>query len=141
MIFVKMTNGFGNNLFQYNAAKVLAEFHKTEVCAIPITTDYYGIEPLKSIGVNFCSQAEHDYSNLVNDNNYVSFFDSKYTGTEMLVSGYFEDYRYYVKMRDKIKSWFTKVDMRNDNDLVLHIRAGDRLFYKNEFAFSIIFIL
>ena len=51
MIFVKLTNGFGNNLFQYSAAKVLAEYHKTKVSAIPPFPGYYGIEPLKTLGV------------------------------------------------------------------------------------------
>ena len=53
MIFVQLTNGFGNNLFQYNAARVLAEFHKKEVVAIPPSSDYYGIEPLMTLGVAF----------------------------------------------------------------------------------------
>ena len=51
MIFVQLTNGFGNNLFQYNAARVLAEFHKKEVVAIPPSSDYYGIENVKSVTI------------------------------------------------------------------------------------------
>ena len=29
--------------------------------------------------------------------------------------------------------WFPKVEKREDDDLVIHLRTGDRLFYKNEF--------
>ena len=39
-----------------------------------------------------------------NDKNYISFFDKKFNDCNILLSGYFEDYRYYYKMRNKIKS-------------------------------------
>ena len=52
MILVQLTNGFGNNLFQYIAAKLLSEYHQQELIAIPPTEDYYAIEDLKNIGVD-----------------------------------------------------------------------------------------
>ena len=133
MIFIQLTNGFGNNLFQYNAARVLAEFHKKEVVAIPPSSDYYGIEPLMTLGVTFNDNNATWECEKCNDSNYINFFNPKYSNSNIFVSGYFEDYRYYFNMRDKIKGWFPPVAKRKDNDLVLHMRAGDRLFYKNEF--------
>ena len=133
MIFVKLTNGFGNNLFQYTAARVLAEYHKTRVLAIPPFPNYYGIEPLQTLGVQFASDKATWECEKCDDSNYINFFNAKYSGSNILLAGYFEDYRYFFNMREKIKKWFPPVANRKDNDLVLHVRAGDRLFYKNEF--------
>ena len=132
MIYVRLTNGFGNNLFQYSAARILAEFHNTKVVAIPPTKDYYAIKSLKTLGINF-DNVPRNIKYQCNDSNYVEFFNLKYSNSDILLAGYFEDYRYYFKMRKKIKNWYTPVTKRNNNDLVVHIRAGDRLFYKNEF--------
>ena len=41
MIIVKLTNGFGNNLFQYIAGRLLAEFHKQDIICEPILKNYY----------------------------------------------------------------------------------------------------
>lgn len=133
MIHVKLTNGFGNNLFQYTAAKVLAEFHNTGVVAIPVVDNYYAINDLKMIGVNFATKQKPKDLLEANDKNYISFFDKKFNDCNILLSGYFEDYRYYYKMRNKIKSWFPPLNKENNNDLVVHMRTGDRLFMKNEF--------
>ena len=38
-----------------------------------------------------------------------------------------------MNLRSEIKSWFPHVKNRDNNDLVLHMRTGDRLFMKNEF--------
>ena len=51
MVYVQLTNGFGNNLFQYNAARLLAAFHDQEVTALPPSEDYYGIAEFKKIGI------------------------------------------------------------------------------------------
>jgi len=133
LIHVKLTNGFGNNLFQYTAAKVLAEFHNTGVVAIPVVDNYYAINDLKMIGVNFATKQKPKDLLEANDKNYISFFDKKFNDCNILLSGYFEDYRYYYKMRNKIKSWFPPLNKENNNDLVVHMRTGDRLFMKNEF--------
>ena len=52
MIKVKLTNGFGNNLFQFIAAKQLATFHNTDLQVVCSNT-YYGIEELKNLGFEF----------------------------------------------------------------------------------------
>jgi len=133
MIYTQLSNGFGNNMFQYVAAKVMAHYHKTDVLALPPFASYYGIAPLKSLGVNFVSNQDYSGAKPVDDSTYIRSFNAKYNNTDLILKGYFEDHRYYSKMRGKIKTWFSPVERRNDNDLVLHFRAGDRLSYKNEF--------
>ena len=134
MIVVHFTNGFGNNLFQYNAARILSEFHNQKLVAIPPSHDYYGIRYFESLGLDF-SRKNIDYSNIlhINENNYSQAFSSEYSSSNFFVSGYFEDYNIFDKYIDNIKQWYPKVKKRKDKDLVLHFRAGDRLFYKNEF--------
>ena len=134
MICVKLTNGFGNNLFQYNAARLLADFHNTKVIAIPPSSDYYGIKCLESIGVSFGGTENNQKNIHVNGNeHYVKCFNKSYSGYNIILSGYFEDYRFFVPARKKIKKWYPRVINRNDKDLVIHLRTGDRLFMKNEF--------
>ena len=133
MIYTNFTNGFGNNIFQYNAARVLAERLEDQVLAIPPSKDYYGIEPLKTLGINFADSIPGNLIT-VNDSTYVRAFQSQdLKNKDIILNGYFEDYRFYLPLRKKIKSWFPEVPQRNDNDLVLHMRTGDRLFMKNEF--------
>jgi len=132
-VLVNMTNGFGNNIFQYTAARLLATFHNKEVYAIPPWADYYGIPDLQKLGIKFSAQKADSEVLFISDQNYVHAFDEKYNGRNFLLTGYFEDYRYYVDQRDMIKNWFPEVEERSKDDLVVHMRTGDRLFMKNEF--------
>jgi len=54
-IAVKLTNGFGNNIFQYGAGRLLADYHKCYFFAIPPSKEYYAIDSLVALGVNFDS--------------------------------------------------------------------------------------
>ena len=128
-----MTNGFGNNIFQYTAAKILATFHKKEVYASPPWEDYYAIPDLQKLGIRFAKQKDDNELLYISDQNYLHAFDEKYGDRNFLLTGYFEDYRYFLNNRDGIKEWFPKVEQRSSEDLVVHVRTGDRLFMKNEF--------
>lgn len=132
MIVSILTNGFGNNLFQYNAARLLAEHLEQEVLCISPSEDYYAISSLESLGVKFIKNTNVS-GIMVSENAYKMCFDKKYKNETFILSGYFEDYRYFSDDINKIKSWYPKVEKRKDKDLVIHFRAGDRLFYKNEF--------
>ena len=55
-VAVRLTNGFGNNLFQYIAARLLAEFLESDLVVIPPHQGYYGIDELKKLGVRFESK-------------------------------------------------------------------------------------
>jgi len=132
MIYVRLTNGFGNNLFQYNAACILARFHNTEVLAIPPSQDYYAIECLSKLGIKFGNPSSN-LKSVNGDKEYIESFNKKLHNQDILLSGYFEDYRFYLSSREMLVSNFPDVKKRTDNDLVLHLRTGDRLFMKNEF--------
>ncbi len=132
MIYVQLTNGFGNNLFQYIAARLLATFHGQDVTALPPSNDYYGINEFKKLGIKL-ENVEVPESERVNDFNYTHFFNQAYKDKNLLVSGYFENYKYFKNNIDLIKTWFPSIVDRNEKDLVLHFRAGDRLFYANEY--------
>ena len=132
-VLVNMTNGFGNNIFQYTAARLLATFHKKEVYANPPWEDYYGISDLEKLGIKFSEQKANNEVLYISDQNYLHAFDEKYSDRNFILTGYFEDYRYYLNQREMIKNWFPNVQERSRDDLVVHMRTGDRLFMKNEF--------
>ena len=134
MIVSNLTNGFGNNLFQCIAGKLLATFHNHEhyfVCE----KDYYCKDFLCSLGFKFYNgePSKLQKSLIVNDKNYMFAFDKNYSNNFFLLSGYFENKDYYEENRSLIMSWFPSFKKTN-NDLVFHFRTGDRLFYQNEFA-------
>tara|TARA_A100001515_G_scaffold144595_1_gene149170 strand:- start:304 stop:1143 length:840 start_codon:yes stop_codon:yes gene_type:complete len=133
MIFLHLTNGFGNNLFQYIAARLLAEKHNKKLIVIPPSKTYYGTDELKKINVQFSSAERKGNLAHVNDTNYLAAFKPEYSEFSFVMCGYFEDYRYYIDHIEKIKTWFPQPSEANNKDLVIHLRAGDRLFYKNEF--------
>jgi len=134
MITVQLTNGFGNNLFQYNAARLLADHLGQEVTAIQPWPDYYATPCLQSLGISFDSRPrDHHHWARVDEKNYAETFDKKYENKNIFLNGYFEDYTFYEEHLSKIKQWYPPVKKRSNRDLVIHFRAGDRLFYKNEF--------
>tara|TARA_R110002020_G_scaffold421418_4_gene630524 strand:- start:13857 stop:14687 length:831 start_codon:yes stop_codon:yes gene_type:complete len=133
MISVQLTNGFGNNIFQYVAARLLAEHHDQEWSLVPPTPDYYAITSLENLGLK-CEGRHHPGATQFNDNNYKSAYDSRFKDADIHLSGYFEDYRYYINHLDRIKSWFPKEPITNFKDLVVHFRTGDTLIQCNNFA-------
>ena len=132
MVYVQLTNGFGNNLFQYNAARLLATFHEQEIVAVPPSADYYGIEEFKKIGIELKVVKMPECLN-VNETNFTHYFNSNYKNSDFLVTGYYENYKYFKNNIELIKSWYPEAQKHNGNDLILHLRAGDRLFYANEY--------
>ncbi len=133
MIYIQLTNGFGNNLFQYNAARLLAEHHGTNVIGIPPEKNYYGISSLKKLGLSFDESPPSNCVVAGGDQQFLKMFDKKHADSNILLSGYFEDYRFFINSRERIKSWYPPVGTKNSKDLVVHLRTGDRLFMKNEF--------
>lgn len=133
MITVQLTNGFGNNIFQFVAAKLLSIFHDQNLLVLPPFPDYYAIPSLERIGIKV-DRFQRPSSGLeIGDSNYKFAFDSKYSNSDFILNGYFEDHTYYKDKISLIKSWFNPVQKRSDDDLVIHFRTGDRLFMKNEF--------
>jgi|2_EtaG_2_1085320.scaffolds.fasta_scaffold02928_3 hypothetical protein len=141
MLFVEFTNGLGNNLFQFIAAKQLALIHKQELVG-QCPRGYYGRAPLESLGVKFLDENSdiildkaYDEIQEVDSHNYQHWFTTSHRPEDLRVKGYFEDYHYYVHNLAEIKSWFPPIVKRGPEDLVLHFRAGDRLLYESTFPY------
>jgi len=130
-IAVQLTNGFGNNIFQYVAARLLSEYLESDLMLIPPTPDYYAIPDLQALGMNFEQKKIKNIINIV-DKHYKSCYNRVLKGRDIILSGYFEDYTNYYDKLEEIKGWFPPVKT-NENTLVVHMRTGDRLFMKNEF--------
>ena len=98
MILVQLTNGFGNNIFQYTAAKLLADFHSQEVFAVLPSSDYYASSDLKNLGIQFY-EGPKNLSSFVrgNDQNYRDLFNVEFSHHNFILNGYFENYKYFEK--------------------------------------------
>ena len=142
MVIIKLTNGFGNNLFQYIAGRLLAEFHNQKFFCETLEENYYASQYLKSLNVPIYKRSIKDkiatkFSSIyLSDDNYLNYFEEKYKKKHFILKGYFEDNRIFKQHINKIRNWFPHQNKTNINDLVLHFRGGDRLFYKNEFAYK-----
>ena len=95
-IAVKLTNGFGNNIFQYVAGRLLADYHKCYFFAIPPSKEYYAIDSLAALGVNFDSNFVVEDYQIIDDQNYLQAYDSKFASTNFILQGYFENYEFYL---------------------------------------------
>ena len=139
-VIVQLTNGFGNNIFQLVAARLLAEKHGRKVQAVLPWADYYGLNELSNVwvgGVEVTSGLANSQAIFVNDGNYAAALaQDSMPDCNIAVIGHFEDYRYFVENRELIKSWFEPVEKTNERDLVFHLRTGDRLFMRNEFEYK-----
>jgi len=133
VVFVKLTNGFGNNLFQYIAGRLLAEHHSKKLILIPPFKDYYALNDIEQLNLNY-DDISYDIdgknSIIIQDNEYLLAFNKQMKNKDILLDGYFEDYTFYYKHIDHIKTWFKIPEKNNNKDLVFHLRTGDRLFYK-----------
>jgi len=139
VIRVDFTVGFGNNLFQFIYAKLLAEKIGAKIYILSPYSDYFGIQSLDLL----VNEESYDNVSLYNADNVLknglpvnritTEFEAKNTleapkNTNYILSGYFEDYTLYKDDLEKIRSWFIRPPKKNKNDVVLHLRLGDRLF-------------
>lgn len=119
---VRYTQGAGNNIFQYVFGRLLAEHHDMNLSAGSIDAlenepSYYPLDKkLKTITIG-------------NDDEYNLniFFSEKKTECNFIIKTYAEDYTIYKPHIKKIKSWFNIIPTTNTEDLVFHLRLGDRL--------------
>lgn len=123
-VTINFTIGFGNNLFQYTMGRLLAEKHNLSLRhrAIPEV----GIEQKDSL-VNSGLPVY-----FVNDGNYKeALYTRDLRGHNIVVSGYFEDYKILKGNLPRIRQWFDKVPVENTDDLILHLRLQNRLVQVN----------
>jgi hypothetical protein len=122
-VSVRFTHGFGNNLFQYAFARLLAEAHDLNLnhphlpgFDIP-RQKYRKNRKLETvvIGIND------------GDRNYHQHFEPRELPCNFDVSGYFEDYTLYRSHLDRIRSWYPRVEKTNTRDLIVHLRLQNRL--------------
>jgi len=117
---VVFTIGFGNNLFQYTYARLLAKKNGLALAhrAIP------------ELGI--AAQARSDNNNfptvIVGDSNYKRiFFMEDLSNRNVLINGYFEDYKILENHLPEVRSWFDTIPVTNFTDLILHLRLQNRL--------------
>ena len=98
MLVVKLTNGLGNNLFQFIAAKQLAIVHSQEL-AVYCPEEYYGIKIMETMGVKVFTKnpllGERTVN--VNDDNYSYWLSTVERPPDLMLDGYFENYKYYIE--------------------------------------------
>jgi hypothetical protein len=122
---VNFTEGTGNKIFQYIYARLLAEHYdlnfsspRLDILEIPETK--FGLN--KKYKTIFIPQEErnwHKYFSLISPCNFI-------------VETYPEDFTLYKPHMNRIRSWFNDIPKTNTDDLVFHLRLGDRLLNKND---------
>ena len=85
MVVVYLTNGFGNNIFQCVAGKLLSIYHNQDLVVIPPSDDYYANSDLKSLNIELSNDVDFKNCVDVNDFNYLTFILEQVTD-------------YYIKM-------------------------------------------
>ena len=78
MIYIKLTNGFGNNLFQYIAGRLLAEHHSKKLILIPPFKDYYALNDIEQLNLfydDIIYDIDSKSSIIIQENEYLSEFD------------------------------------------------------------------
>ena len=116
----------GNNLFQYAAARLLAEKNGLHLSTIWPFTDFIEVYPDQNgIIVNSKPILIKDTAAQSSDPD-VDLLSGYFKGQSVEMEGYFQNVHYYNIHRDKIRSWFKLPDQqRNTHDWVIHYRVSD----------------
>jgi len=119
-VAINFTIGFGNNLFQYVCGRLLAQ--KNNLSLRHSALEEVGI-PAQLSPIDRSLPTVY-----VNDSNYKkALFTESFKNQNVVVNGYFEDYRILRPHLDEIRTWFTPVEKTNNKDLILHLRLQNRL--------------
>lgn len=134
-VAVEGTNGFGNNLFQYIYARLIAESQGCDLYMFFKPKAKYAIKVFADLGIQLKVGKPFQFRPIVITDRNVSseFYGSAFKGKSFRLSGHFENYRLYEKHFGRIKKWFPEIATQNKKDLVFHLRMGDRLFLKNTY--------
>ena len=114
VVSVNFTIGFGNNLFQYCYARLLAENNDMEL-------HHKGI-PEFNIPPSAPAINSKLRTYVITDDTATQGLEHRLTNNNVVVNGYFEDYRLYQNDLDRIRSWFPTIPQTNHTDLILHLR-------------------
>ena len=117
---VNFTIGFGNNLFQYCYARLLAAKNNLQLQHRAI--------PELNIAESTAAVDKGLPTIVVGDNNYKkAFFSQNLHNCNVVVNGYFEDYKIFEPHLEEIRSWFAHPGIANTTDLIVHLRLQNRL--------------
>jgi hypothetical protein len=140
-VIIYWRNGFGNCLFQYAFARLIADHYGLRLCyahengrmCYKNPVEYGFITNIDS--VNLADMPHTDIFSISSAyGNYEPFFEldaEQMLATNFLVGypsyirGLIEDYRIYAPHHDVIRSWVPSTNEVNTKDLVFHIRLGD----------------
>lgn len=124
---VRFTNGVGNNIFQYVFGRLLAEERGYQLCSGALD-----VASIPSTQSHTCPRIWVQTIGL-HESNWLQYFDRP-LARHVVVHTYPEDFRIYKPHLARIRGWFGEVQSRADDDLVFHLRLGDRLLRKNTYA-------
>ena len=114
---------FGNNLFQYAAARLVAEKNGLYLETEWPHDDILKVLPWDNNGKRIEPKTEITEDTYEMDRQCI-YRDFKNTG--VIMDGYFQDASFYYPVRDKIKSWFEPCSCnKNTKDWVCHYRVSD----------------
>ena len=119
-VIINFTIGFGNNLFQYSYGRLLAKknglsLHHRAIEEIGIPASNQTIDKsLRTLVVD-----DHNYKKVM--------FASDIKNCNIIINGYFEDYKIIKPHLGEIRSWFDPSQTTNKEDLILHLRLQNRL--------------
>lgn len=122
-VLVNFTIGFGNNIFQYCFARLLAE--KNNFNLIHSEISQLSIQDKRK---DHFDKSLPTY--LITDTNAFQAMEQKLPRGNYIVQGYYEDYRFYKDHISRIRSWFPQFQIKNKKDLILHLRLQNRLIQK-----------
>jgi hypothetical protein len=137
LVTVNFTNGLGNNLFQYVVGRLISEYRDCGLECMFLPNDQYGPKAFQDLRLGVAREGERDGVITVTvEDGGVSMEDAiAWTDRDLdvKVQGHFEDYTIFRDYLDVIRSWFHPVDNVHQDDLVLHLRLGDRLVYRSSY--------
>ena len=117
---INFTIGFGNNLFQYCYGRLLAEKNNLQI--------HHRAIPEMGVPAAVANVDKGLPTIVVNDTNYKKvFFTQNLENCNVVVGGYFEDYKIFEPYLNEIRSWFKHPGISNKKDLILHLRLQNRL--------------
>ena len=99
MAAVRFINGFGNNLFQYIAARLIAEQRRLPLRVIT-RPGYYGIDEFAKLGIELQLTNSARFDRVVGDEYSEALVFGAGVERRLLIRGYFEDYRHYLSHLD-----------------------------------------
>lgn len=122
------TNGAGNQLFQYFFAYLLARHHRATL--LNPMLDVIGVEERID---SRAQTAEFDHVIGKYETDFLRFFEDPFWRHLKLGRCYPEDYRIYVPHIEHLKAQFPPPSEVNEDDLIFHLRLGDRLLRRSDY--------